>query len=79
MNIKKLAVEFFTVFTVTLVIGVVVTFLWNIIGYGESTIDWEASFLFAIMFGMILTWEKSREIKEKLIFQKSKTTERRKS
>jgi hypothetical protein len=42
-----------------------VTFLWNIIGHGESTIDWETSFRFAIMFGIILTWAKSREIKEK--------------
>jgi len=31
--------------------------------------SWETSFSFVIMFGIILTWTKSREIKENLIFQ----------
>ena len=65
MNIKKLIVEFATVFAVSLVTVALVTFLWNLIGHGESTIDWETSFRFAIIFGIILTWVKSREIKEK--------------
>jgi hypothetical protein len=65
MNIKKLAVEFVTVFAVALVTTAVVTFLWNAIGHGESTVDWETSFRFAILFGIILTWAKSRENKEK--------------
>jgi hypothetical protein len=65
MDIKKLVVEFVTVFAVTLVTTAIVTFLWNIIGHGESTLDWETSFRFAIIFGIILTWVKSREIKEK--------------
>jgi len=65
MNIKKLFVEFVTVFAVALVTTALVTFLWNIIGHGESTVDWETSFRFAIIFGIILTWVKSREIKEK--------------
>jgi len=65
MNIKKLVVEFVTVFAVALVITAVVTFLWNSIGHGASTIDWETSFRFAIIFGLILTWIKSRETKEK--------------
>jgi len=78
MNIKKLVVEFGTGFTIALLTVALVTFLWNLIGHGESTIDWETSFRFAVMFGIILTWAKSREIKENLIIQKSKTTERRK-
>ena len=65
MNLKKLAVEFATVFAVALVTTAIVTFLWNLIGHGESTIDWETSFRFAILFGIIFTWAKSREIKEK--------------
>ena len=64
MNIKKLVAEFVTVFAVALVTTAIVTFLWNIIGRGESIIDWETSFRFAIIFGIILTWVKSREIKE---------------
>ena len=65
MNIKKLVVEFVTVFAVVLVINAIVTFLWNIIGHGASTVDWETSFRFAIIFGIVLTWVKSRENKEK--------------
>jgi len=65
MKIKKLVVEFVVVFTVALVTVALVTFLWNLIGHGESTVDWETSFRFAIIFGIILTWVKSREIKEK--------------
>lgn len=62
MGIKNLAIEFGTVFAVALVTTEIVTFLWNIIGHGESSIDWETSFRFAIIFGIILTWVKSREI-----------------
>lgn len=65
MNIKKLAVEFGAVFAVTLVTVALVTLLWNLIGHAESAVDWETSFRFAILFGIILTWAKSREIKEK--------------
>ena len=65
MNIKKLVVEFVTIFAVVLVTVVLVTFLWNIIGHGASAVDWETSFRFAIIFGVILTWAKSRETKEK--------------
>jgi hypothetical protein len=65
MHIKKLAVEFGTVFAVTLVAVAVVTFLWNLIGHGESAVDWETSFRFATIFGIILTWVKSRDAKEK--------------
>ena len=65
MNITKLLVEFITVFVVALVTTAIVTFLWNLIGHGVSTIDWETSFRFAIVFGIILTWAKSRETKEK--------------
>jgi hypothetical protein len=79
MNITKLVVEFVTVFAVALVTTAIVTFLWNIIGHGASVVDWETSFRLAIIFGIILTWVKSREIKEKQGFQKSETTERRKS
>ena len=65
MNGKKLIKEFVTVFTVTLVTTALVTFLWNIIGHGTGAIDWETSFRFAVIFGIILTWAKSRETKEK--------------
>ena len=65
MNIKKLVVEFSIVFAVTFVTTAIVTFLWNIIGHGASAVDCETSFRFAVIFGIILTWAKSRETKEK--------------
>jgi len=63
MKIKKLVVEFASVFAVALLAVAGVTFLWNLIGYGENAVDWETSFRFAIIFGVILTWMKSRENK----------------
>ena len=65
MNIKKLVIEFGTVFVVALLTVALVTFLWNLIGHGASVVDWETSFRFAIIFGIILTWVKSRENKDK--------------
>jgi len=65
MNIKKLGVEFAIVFAVIMVTAVLVAFLWNLIGHGKSDVDWESSFRFATIFGIVLTWVKSRETKEK--------------
>jgi hypothetical protein len=65
MKIKKLIVEFVTVFAVALVTTAIVTFLWNIIGHGASAVNWETSFRFAIILAITLTWVKSREIEEK--------------
>ncbi len=65
MNIKKLVVEFALVFVVAFVITTIVTFLWNMIGHGASAVDWETSFRLSIIFGIILTWAKSRETKDK--------------
>jgi uncharacterized membrane protein YwaF len=64
MNIKNLAVEFLVVFAVALLISAIVSFLWNIIRYGESVIEWDFAFCIAIIFGIILTWVKARKIKE---------------
>jgi hypothetical protein len=64
MNIKKLVIEFVTVFVVALVTTAVVTFVWNVIGHGESAIDWETAFRSAFVLGIVLTWAKSRESKE---------------
>lgn len=58
-----MVLEFVTVFAVALVTVALVTHLWGFIWYGESIGDWETSFSFAIIFGVILTWVKSREIK----------------
>ena len=68
MNIKKLVVEFGTVFAVALVTVALVTFLWNLIGHGESIVDWETSFRFAIMFGIYLDLDKVTGNQRKIEF-----------
>jgi hypothetical protein len=65
LNIKKLVIEFGTVFAIALVAVALVTLLWNFIAHGESSVDWQTSFSFAITFGIILIWARLREIKDK--------------
>ena len=60
MNIKRLLVDFVNVFAVSLIVSVIVTLLWNLIVHGASTIDWETSFRFAILFGIIVPWLETR-------------------
>lgn len=60
MDIKGLLVDFVTVFAVTLILSVIVTVLWNLIVHGAPAIDWETSFRFAILFGIIVPWTDAR-------------------
>jgi len=64
MNIKNVLVDALTVFSVTLIVTVIVTLLWNLIVHRTSTIDWETSFRFAILLGIILPWIETRRRKE---------------
>jgi hypothetical protein len=50
MDIKKLLLDFVTVFTVTLIVSVIATLLWSLAIHGAGTVDWETSFLFALLF-----------------------------
>lgn len=65
MNLKKYLVELAIVFAVTLVVSVAVTFLWSLIVHGAGTVDWETSFRFAILFGILFPWFETRRGKEK--------------
>jgi hypothetical protein len=60
MNIKRLLVDFVTVFAVAVIVTGIVTLLWNLIFHGASTLDWETSFRFAIVFGIIFSWIETR-------------------
>jgi hypothetical protein len=59
MNTKKVFVDFVTMFAVSFIVSAIVTLLSNLILHGASTIDWEASFSFAI----ILSWIGTRRSK----------------
>jgi hypothetical protein len=63
MNIKRLLVDIVTVFLVSLAISMVVSLLWNLIVHRASTIDWETSFRFAILLGIIVPWITTRRNK----------------
>jgi hypothetical protein len=63
MNIKRSLVDFATVFAVTLIVCAIVTLLWSLIVHGSGTIDWETSFRFAILFGIIVPWIETRRSK----------------
>ena len=55
MNIKKLLVDFITVFALSLIVTAIVTLLGNFIVHGSSTADWPASFGYATLSGIILS------------------------
>ncbi len=61
MNFKKIVTGFITVFAITLLVTVGVTFLWSLVFHGVASIDWETSFRFAILLGIILPVIDSRK------------------
>jgi hypothetical protein len=61
MDFKKIAIEFITVFAITLLVCIGVTFLWNLVFHRVAIIDWETSFRFAILFGIIFPIINSRK------------------
>lgn len=65
MNIKELFIGFVTVFVVTLVVAAIVSYLWSLIAHGVGAFDWETSFRFAVIFGIIFSWMDARERKKK--------------
>jgi len=56
MNIKELFIGFVTVFVVTLVVAAIVSYLWSLIAHGAGVFDWETSFRFSIIFGIIFSF-----------------------
>jgi hypothetical protein len=60
MSVKRLLAGFVTVFAVTLIVSLIVTFLWNLAVHGALTTDWETSIRFAIVLGIVLSWMDTR-------------------
>ena len=65
MNYKKVFIGFITVFTITLIVGIAVTFLWNLIFNESAFIDWQTSFTLAIILGIILSLNDVRKHKNR--------------
>ena len=65
MSIKKLLIDFVITFAVTFVVAAIVTFLYSLIIHEAGAVDWETSFRLGIILGVVLSWTKARESKEK--------------
>lgn len=65
MNIKRSFAFFAAVFALSLAVTALVTLLWNVVFRGTVVIDWETSFRFAIVFGIVFTWVETGRIKKK--------------
>jgi hypothetical protein len=53
MYFNKIVIGFITAFSVSLLVTMGVTFLWSLFFHGVAIIDWETSFRFATVFGII--------------------------
>ena len=65
MRFKRFLIDFARVFAVTFVVTAIVTYLWNLIAHGQSAVDWETSFRFAIILGIALPVARIMASKEK--------------
>ena len=63
MDFKRTIVGFIRVFAISLLVTLGITFLWNLIFHGTAKVDWETSFRFAILLGIILPIANSRKNK----------------
>jgi hypothetical protein len=63
MDFKRTIVGFIRVFAISLLVTLGITFLWNLIFHGTAKVDWETSFRFAILLGVILPIANSRKNK----------------
>ena len=64
MRAWRWVVDVVIVSSVTLVISVAVSALWNLIAHRTTAIDWETSVRFAIVLGIIVPWIQSRRGKQ---------------
>lgn len=65
MKIKEFLINLVIMFTVTLVVAAIVTYLWNLIVHEVGSFDWETSFRLAIIFGIVFPFMRLIEYKKK--------------
>lgn len=63
MSAKKWAVEVGFAFATTLLVSVVVTFVWNLATRAEAGVDWETSFVMAVVLGVALPLAHARRVR----------------
>lgn len=65
MNLRILFWDFVANFSLTIVVAAIVTFLWSLIAHGSGIINWEISFILAIVMAAVLASHKSQELKQR--------------
>lgn len=65
MNIRLVFWDFVANFSLTIVVAAIVTFLWSLIAHGSGVIDWEISFVLAVVMATVLASRKSQELRQK--------------
>ncbi len=63
MNARILFWDFVANFSLTIVVGAVVTFLYSLIAHGSGIINWEISFILAVVLSAVLLSHKIQELK----------------
>ena len=61
MDLKKIVIRFIPVFVIALSVSIGVTLSWSLVFHGVATIDWETSFRFATLFGILFLVINSRK------------------
>ena len=63
MELKKIVLGFITFFSFTLIVTIGVTYMWSLLFHEVAAIDWETSFRFAIIFGIVFPLIEARKKK----------------
>lgn len=56
MSHKDFIKSFFTLSALSFITSAAVTYLYSILMHGVGLVDWQTSFRFSILFGLVLTW-----------------------
>ncbi len=63
MKLRILFWDFVANFSLTIVVAAIVTFLWSLIVHGSGIINWEISFVLALVLAIVLAshrWQDSK-------------------
>ena len=61
VNLKRALLDGVSVFSISLIVSMLVTFLWNLAVHRRGVIDWETSVRFALLLGIIVPWIERRK------------------
>jgi len=61
MKVKTFLSNFSIIFVITLIVSLIVTYLYNLIAHGTVLIDWATAFSFAVIFGVLFPTMKIME------------------